>query len=160
MGVFWTAAALLADANMAARARVLAALGVTKGAHFVIWSPLHAVRHVCLEVAQGSSACSDAIYALHMHDTTILMRVPTGGRKTCATLLNSELERILTFGKKWLLEFEAKKTKAIRISKQEKGSMQTIILDGSVIAEMRPWKSYIYGSLQTTKERGWHMLTE
>lgn len=32
MGVFWTTAALLADANMAARASVLAALDVTKGA--------------------------------------------------------------------------------------------------------------------------------
>ena len=75
-------------------------------------------------------------------DTTILMRVPTGGRKTCATLLNSDLERILTFGKKWLLEFEAKKTKAITISrKRDPDDNPPLVMDGSVIAEMRPWKS-------------------
>ena len=34
VGVFCNAAALLAEASMAARARVLAALGVTNGAHF------------------------------------------------------------------------------------------------------------------------------
>ena len=51
-------------------------------------------------------------------DTTIMMRVPTGGRKTCAALLNSDLERMLNFGKKWLLEFQVKKTKAITISRK------------------------------------------
>ena len=61
-------------------------------------------------------------------DTTILMRVLTGGRKTCAALLNSDLERDMTFGKKWLLVFEAKKTKAITISRK-------LVMDGSVTAE-------------------------
>ena len=61
-------------------------------------------------------------------DTTILMRVLTGGRKTCAALLNSDLERDMTFGKKWLLVFEAKKTKAITISRK-------LLMNGSVIAE-------------------------
>ena len=32
-------------------------------------------------------------------DTTILMRVPTGGRKSCAAMLNSDLKRIHNFGK-------------------------------------------------------------
>ena len=50
-----------------------------------------------------------AMMLCYADDTTILVKVSTGGRKTCATILNSNLERILNFGKKWLLEFETKK---------------------------------------------------
>lgn len=60
-------------------------------------------RLVCSEVAQGSSACSDAV--CYADDTTVLMRVPIGGRKKCGKLLNSNLERILNLAKQWLLEF-------------------------------------------------------
>ena len=44
-------------------------------------------------------------------DVTLVMGIPTGERETSAALLNSTIERILKFGKKWLLKFEAKKTK-------------------------------------------------
>ena len=69
-------------------------------------------------------------------DTTILMRVPTGGKMMCATMLNSDLERIMKFGKKWLLEFEAKKTKAITISRKRHPSENPpIVMNGTAIAE-------------------------
>ena len=69
-------------------------------------------------------------------DTTILMRIPTGGRTKCATMLNSDLERILYCGKKWLLKFEAKKTKAITISrKRHPIENPPLVMNGTTIAE-------------------------
>ena len=103
--------------------------GVPQGG---IWSPLLFdlfVRKLPREVQHAVMLC-------YADDTTILMRVPTGGRKTCATMLNSDLERILNFGKKWLLEFEAKKTKAITISrKRDPDENPPLVMDGTTIAE-------------------------
>ena len=48
-------------------------------------------------------------------------------------MLNSDLERILNFGKKWLLEFEAKKTKAITISrKRDPDENPPLVMDGTI----------------------------
>ena len=55
--------------------------------------------------------------AMLCYDVTLVMRIPTGKRETGAALLSSDIERIPDFGKKWLLEFEAK-TKPITISKK------------------------------------------
>ena len=104
---------------------------------------------VCSEVAQGGSAHSDAMLCRwHNH----LMRVPTGGRKTCATMLHSDLERILNFGKKWLLKFEAMKTKAITISrKRDPHESPPLVMDGTAIvkietleAEVPPYKHSVW----------------
>lgn len=57
-----------------------------------------------------------------------MMRVPTGGRKTRATLLNSDLERIHNFGKKWLLEFEISR-------KRDPDEIPPLVMDGTLIAE-------------------------
>ena len=103
--------------------------GVPQGG---IWSPLLFdlfVRKLPREVQH-------AVMLFYADDTTILMRVLTGGRKTCAAMLNSDLERILNFGKKWLLEFEVKKTKAITISrKRDPDENPPLVRDGTKIAE-------------------------
>ena len=55
---------------------------------------------------------------------------------TCAALLNSDLERIMKFGKKWLLEFEANKTKAITISRKRYPSENPLlVMNRTAIAE-------------------------
>ena len=72
-----------------------------------IWSPLFFdlfIRRLPEEAQHAAMLC-------YADDVTLVMQIPTGGRETSAALLNSDIERILKFGKKWLLEFEAKKTK-------------------------------------------------
>ena len=68
-------------------------------------------------------------------DITTLSRIPTGERKKSTALINDDLERILKFGKKWLLEFETKKTKAITISKKRDTTNTPLIMDGEEILE-------------------------
>ena len=104
-------------------------LGVPQGG---IWSPLlfdQFVRKLPTEVQH-------AAMPFYADDTTILVRVPTGGRMTCAALLNSDLQRITKFGKKWLLEFEANKTKAITISRKRYLSENPLlVMNRTAIAE-------------------------
>ena len=78
-----------------------------------IWSPLLFdlfIRGLPEEARHVAMLC-------YADDVTLVMRIPTGERETSAALLKSDIERILDFGKKWLLQFEAKKAKAITISK-------------------------------------------
>ena len=80
--------------------------GVPQGG---IWSPLLFdlfVRKLPQQVQHAAMLC-------YADDTTLLMRIPTGHRDVCAALLNSDLERLLNYGKSWLLEFEVKKTQAL-----------------------------------------------
>ena len=58
------------------------------------------------------------------------MRIPTVERETRAALLNSDIELVLSFGKKWLLDFEARKTKAIAISKKKDRQSVPLFLNG------------------------------
>ena len=68
-------------------------------------------------------------------DGTLVMRIPTGEIETSATLLNLDIEKILKFGNKRLLEFEAKKTKAITISKKRDVVNVPLVMEGEVICE-------------------------
>ena len=71
----------------------------------------------------------------HADDVTLVMRIPTGERETSAVLLNLDIERILKFGKNWLLKFEAKKTKAITISKKRYVVNVPLVMEEEVICE-------------------------
>ena len=71
------------------------------------------------------------------------MRILTGGRETSAALLNTDIERILNYGKKGPLEFEAKKTKAITSSKKRDVETSPLVMDGEVSSENE--KLYILG---------------
>ena len=102
--------------------------GVPQGG---IWSPLLFdvfIRRLPEEARHAAMLC-------YADDVTLVMRIPTGERETSAALLNSDIERILKFGKKWLLEFEAKKTKAITISKKRDVVNVPLVMEGEVICE-------------------------
>ena len=108
--------------------------GVPQGG---IWSPLL----FDLFVQRLPKQVQRAVMLCYADDTTLLKRVPTGYREVCAALLNSDLERLLNYGRRWLLEFEVKKTQTLTDSrKRDPDKNPPLVMDGTPIAESKNLK--------------------
>ena len=96
--------------------------------------------HIHMFICGLPEEARHAAVLCYADDITLIMRIPTGKRETSAALLNSDIERILYFGKKWLLEFESKKTKAITISKKGYGDYPWLWME-KCFQRTRHWMS-------------------
>ena len=101
--------------------------GVPQGA---IWSPLL----FDIFVRKVPNRVKHALSLFYADDLTLIREIETGKREKTNSELEDDLERLVGFGKEWLLEFEVLKTQSLMITRKRNREFPRIKM-GDVMLE-------------------------